>query len=108
MPKLFLLSDHPERLLFVQQAGITAIVLPEFDQMLEVTQENPHHCANVGIHSLNTVKWIAKQEENADQKEMWNSAVIASGEYFLQFQNLIVLKNETLSKFLEHPLQIAL
>ncbi len=74
-----LLSNHPERLLFVQQAGITAIVLPEFDRMLEMTQENPHHCANVGIHSLNTVKWIAKQEENIEEKEMWNSAVVASG-----------------------------
>lgn len=72
-----LLSNHPERLLFASQAKVTAIVLPEFDRMLCVTQENPHHCATVGIHSLNAVQWIAQQQAESEQP-LWLSAVHAS------------------------------
>ena len=54
-----LISDNPELLATVgYKLGITGIVLPEFDRMLETTQENPHHCYDVGTHSLVAVKNI--------------------------------------------------
>ena len=54
-----LISDNPELLANVgYKLGITKIILPEFDRMLETTQENPHHCYDVGTHSLVAVKNI--------------------------------------------------
>ena len=35
--------------------GITQHFLPEFDAMMACEQENPHHCYNVGEHTLKTL-----------------------------------------------------
>lgn len=45
-------SDHPERIKDAYELGITHIVLPEFDAMMETPQSNRHHCYNVGMHSI--------------------------------------------------------
>lgn len=47
-----LLSAHPEYMKKAYELGITAIILPEFDQAMETTQNNPHHCYTVGEHLL--------------------------------------------------------
>lgn len=47
-----LVSDCPGKLMEAYALGVTKVVLPEFDAMIEVTQENPHHCYNVGAHAL--------------------------------------------------------
>lgn len=81
-----LLSKHPYRLLYAQQAGLTAVVLPELDRMLETSQETKHHCTTVGIHSLNAVQWLAEEEqqlcaeiESGTRKKAWKAAVEAAG-----------------------------
>lgn len=51
-----LVSPHPDRLLMMQQNGITAVVLPEFDAMLSTMQKNKNHLYNVGEHTLKTVE----------------------------------------------------
>ena len=53
-----LTSDHPERLIDAYRLGITKIVLPEFDAMMETEQNHPHHCYNVGEHSIQVVRNI--------------------------------------------------
>lgn len=50
-----LVSAHPEKLILAQQVGITKIVLPEFDRMIETEQNNPHHCYTVGVHTIYAV-----------------------------------------------------
>ena len=50
-----LLSAHPDYLRTAWEAGITGIVLPEFDRMMETPQHNPHHCLNVGEHTLKSL-----------------------------------------------------
>ena len=45
-------SDHPEYLKIAYETGITKVVLPEFDLMMETPQRHAHHCYNVGEHSL--------------------------------------------------------
>ncbi|MCR4717866.1 MAG: CCA tRNA nucleotidyltransferase [Lachnospiraceae bacterium] len=62
-----LISDHP-RLLYEDgyKLGITKIILPEFDEMINTTQENPHHCYNVGMHSL-----VAVENIEADSTLRW-------------------------------------
>ena len=35
--------------------GITAVILPEFDRIMETEQNNPHHCYSVGEHTIHTL-----------------------------------------------------
>ena len=54
-----LMSKEPKRgFLDAYETGITALVLPEFDRMMQCEQNTPYHYANVGIHSLDTVESI--------------------------------------------------
>lgn len=50
-----LVSDHPEKILDAYELGITKVILPEFDAMMETTQETPHHCYNVGEHTIHAL-----------------------------------------------------
>lgn len=58
-----LLSNHPDRLLWMQQNGITKIVLPEFDAMLATEQKNSNHLYNVGEHTLKVLEHIGSEGE---------------------------------------------
>ena len=53
-----LLSGNPDRLLWMQQNGITRIVLPEFDAMLAKEQKNSNLLYNVGEHTLRVLEQI--------------------------------------------------
>ncbi|MCR5127072.1 MAG: HD domain-containing protein, partial [Lachnospiraceae bacterium] len=50
-----LVSDHPEHFRLFYESGLTAHFLPEWDATMTTTQENPHHCYNVGEHILHTL-----------------------------------------------------
>lgn len=45
-------SDHPERIIDAYELGITAIVLPEFDTMMESPQHTVYHKYDVGRHTV--------------------------------------------------------
>lgn len=47
-----LLSPHPDRLLWMQQNGITEIVLPEFDEMLATLLQEEGRAYNLGVYTL--------------------------------------------------------
>ena len=47
-----LVSRHPEYLEAVWETGITQVILPEFDRMMETPQNSPYHCYSVGQHTL--------------------------------------------------------
>lgn len=53
-----LLSPHPERIVDAYEFGITKVVLPEFDVMMQTEQETPHHMYNVGVHTVKSVMSI--------------------------------------------------
>lgn len=53
-----LVSEHPEKLIEAKELGITSIVLPEFDRMMETEQNNPHHCYSVGLHTIHAIQAI--------------------------------------------------
>ncbi|MCD8329150.1 MAG: HD domain-containing protein [Lachnospiraceae bacterium] len=53
-----LLSPHPERFLTLYETGITAILFPEFDRMMETPQNHPYHCYSVGLHTIETLKAV--------------------------------------------------
>jgi tRNA nucleotidyltransferase (CCA-adding enzyme) len=51
-----LVSKHPEKLLILYETGISGIILPEFDLMMETDQNTPHHMYTVGIHTVEALK----------------------------------------------------
>lgn len=53
-----LVSDHPESWRLVYEAGISKMILPEFDVCMETPQNNPHHCFSVGEHILHSLSAI--------------------------------------------------
>lgn len=53
-----LVSEHPNRLLTAYELGVTAVVLPEFDKMMETPQNNVHHMYHVGEHTLRVVEGV--------------------------------------------------
>ena len=53
-----LISKRPEYMEAVYEAGITRIVLPEFDELMKTPQNNPHHCYNVGEHTIAAMQHI--------------------------------------------------
>lgn len=53
-----MISDHPDYLRDAYETGLTAIFLPEFDQMMQTTQNNPHHQYSVGEHTLHALTYL--------------------------------------------------
>lgn len=51
-------SDNPDRLVEAYETGITKIILPEFDDMMNTSQHNPHHIYSVGIHTIKVMENI--------------------------------------------------
>lgn len=52
-----LTSPNPQYLKTAYELGITRVVLPEFDKMMETPQKNPHHCFTVGEHTLKALEY---------------------------------------------------
>lgn len=50
-----LCSDRPRDLVLLYELGLTKIFLPEFDDMMQTTQNNPHHMYTVGMHTVEAV-----------------------------------------------------
>ena len=53
-----LTSAHPELIKTAYELGMTSIFLPEFDEMMATSQNNPHHKYNVGDHTIEVMKNI--------------------------------------------------
>lgn len=50
-----LMSPHPEMIRLAFELGITRVILPEFDAMMEAVQNNAHHKITVGEHTIRTM-----------------------------------------------------
>lgn len=55
-------SDHPEYMRVAYEAGITRVIFPEFDAMIETAQNSPYHMYNVGDHTLVSMQHIRKDK----------------------------------------------
>lgn len=60
-----LVSGGSDRLLLAVQTGLSQYFLPELDAMLRTPQNNPHHCFDVGHHSLEALRQINKLWQHA-------------------------------------------
>ncbi|MCR5734145.1 MAG: CCA tRNA nucleotidyltransferase [Lachnospiraceae bacterium] len=50
-----LVSDSPQKILALYETGISKVIMPEIDKMMQTEQNNPHHMYNVGIHTVETL-----------------------------------------------------
>lgn len=57
-----LMSNHPERLQDAYELGITKVILPEWDAMVGVEQNTPHHKYDVADHTLHAMKNVKKDK----------------------------------------------
>lgn len=53
-----LISDHPERMQDAWELGITKVVLPEWDAMVGVKQNTPHHRYDVAAHTIRAMQSV--------------------------------------------------
>ncbi len=53
-----LVSDHPEHMALLYESGITKVIMPQFDKMMQTAQQNPHHCYSVGMHTIHAMKQV--------------------------------------------------
>lgn len=53
-----LISDHPERMQDAWELGITKVVLPEWDAMVGVEQNTPHHRYDVATHTIRAMQSV--------------------------------------------------
>lgn len=57
-----LVSPHPERIQDAYELGITKVVLPEWDAMVGVKQQTPHHKYDVDQHTLRALKNVKRDK----------------------------------------------
>ncbi len=65
-----LMSDHPEYFMKLYEAGVTRVILPEFDKCAATPQNNPHHCYNVGEHLVKTLQTIKTDHAENDKERL--------------------------------------
>lgn len=57
-----LVSPHPERIQDAYELGLTKIILPEWDAMVGVAQNTPHHKYDVAQHTLHALKNVKRDK----------------------------------------------
>jgi len=66
-----LISAGSDRLKYAFETGLTPYFLPEFDEMMRCSQANPHHCYDVGNHTLVAIGEVNRcvGEDNDNDEE---------------------------------------
>ena len=54
-------SPNPDRMRTAYELGITGVVFPEFDRMMECEQNNRNHCYSVGEHTIHAMENSAEE-----------------------------------------------
>lgn len=64
-----LLSDNPDRMIWAYELGITKVILPEWDDMVECVQNTPHHFTDVGHHTIVAMNYLVEKYKNIKPSE---------------------------------------
>lgn len=72
-----LVSEGSKCLLLAVESGLTRYFLPELDEMLATTQHNPHHCFDVGHHSLEVVRHVNDLWKSSGLSDPKNHVILA-------------------------------
>lgn len=73
-----IVSDNPDYLRLAYELGVTKIVLPEFDAMMECEQNSPYHYLNVGEHTIKALMSLVDidKELNSDDRKVLRIATL--------------------------------
>lgn len=96
-----LMSSYPDRLIHAYKAGITKVVLPEFDVMMETDQRNPYHIYNVGLHSIKAVEWVGTHGNSSEQEALTGKKILLRTDF--SPKEIAVLKWTMLLHDVEKP-----
>lgn len=58
-----IISNHPERMRDLYELGISKVILPEWDAMMETAQNTKHHIASVGEHTIMVMQGVSPDRE---------------------------------------------
>lgn len=64
-----LMSKHPDKLRDAYKLGVTKVIMPEFDRMMETEQNTKHHCYTVGEHTLHALMYSAENFKDISKEE---------------------------------------
>ena len=53
-----LVSPNSSVIRMAYELGITGVILPKFDKMMETTQETPHHIYSMGEHAILSMEQV--------------------------------------------------
>lgn len=56
-------SPHPEKMRDLYETGITAVIMPEFDEAMKTEQHHPHHKYSVGEHTIHSMEAIEEDKD---------------------------------------------
>lgn len=62
-------SDNPDRLKLAYELGVTSVIFPEWDRMMECEQNNPHHYTDVGDHTIDAIKYAVRNFADIPDEE---------------------------------------
>lgn len=57
-------SDNPYLIRVAYEMGITNVIMPEFDLMMDTAQNTPHHMYTVGEHTIKTLENIKRMDKS--------------------------------------------
>ena len=57
-----LVSPNPSMMRTVYETGISAVIMPEWDAVMETGQNNPHHKYSVGEHTIHALEAVEPQK----------------------------------------------
>lgn len=67
-----IISDHPEKMRDLYEMGITKVILPDWDTMMECEQNSLHHYLNVGDHTICALNYAKDYRDGLSDKEKRN------------------------------------
>ncbi len=56
-------SAHPEAMRMIYETGVAKVIMPEFQEIMETEQNNPHHCFSVGEHTIRSMQEVEGRKE---------------------------------------------
>ena len=65
-----LISDHPDRMLWAYELGVTKVILPEWDDMVNCIQNTPHHFTDVGHHTIVAMNYLVEKYADVEPSDM--------------------------------------
>lgn len=62
-------SDNPDRMIWAYELGVSKVFIPEWDAMIECSQDTPHHFTDVGHHTIVAMNYLVEKYHDMSEKD---------------------------------------